>query len=190
MSQREDLLAGAKRYPVEKGYSKTGARDIAAASGAYPASIGYRFGSKDNLMNTAPAEADSEWGDTLEEAIRTAGPTTAEDRTRLLLTSPFTALPAHRDLLVASVQAFAHARFGEDLRTALAEGVTRGRRGLAALVLGTAPEEVDEDTAAGLGSTAYTLVTGYAFQYLTEPDALPTVDQAAAGLRALLPGRG
>lgn len=189
MSQREDLLAGAKKCLVEKGYSKTTARDIAAASGAHLASIGYHFGSKDNLMNAALVEASDEWGDAFEEAVKTAGPTTAEDRTRLLLTSLFATLPAHRDLMVASVQAFAHAQFDENLRATLSEGIIGGRRELAALILGVAPEEVDEDAVTGLGSVVYTLVTGYVLQYLTEPDALPTVDQAVAGLRALLPGR-
>ncbi|MEE2048041.1 helix-turn-helix domain-containing protein, partial [Nocardiopsis tropica] len=57
MSQRDDLLAGARKCLVEKGYGKTTARDIAAASGAHLASIGYHFGSKDNLMNAAVLEA-------------------------------------------------------------------------------------------------------------------------------------
>ena len=187
MSQREDLLAGAKKCLVEKGYSKTTARDIAAASGAHLASIGYHFGSKDNLMNAALIEASGEWGDAFEEAIRDAGPTTAENRTRLLLTSLFGTLPEHRDLMVASVQAFAHSQFDEGLRGTLAEGILEGRRELSALILGIPPEEVDDATSAGLGSMVYNLVTGYVLQYLVAPDSLPTVEQAMDGIRALLP---
>lgn len=187
MSQREDLLAGAKRCLVEKGYSKTTARDLAAASGAHLASIGYHFGSKDNLMNTALIEASSDWGDAFEKAVRDAGPTTAENRTRLLLASLFDTLPEHRDLMVASVQAFAHSQFDEGLRTTLAAGIVEGRRELGALILGIPPEEVDDTTAAGLGSMVYNLVTGYVLQYLVAPDSLPSVDQAVEGIRALLP---
>lgn len=123
-----------------------------------------------------------------EEAIHDAGPTTAKNRTRLLLTSLCNTLPDHHDLMVATVQAFAHAQFDEGLRTTLAEGIIGGRRELAALILGIAPEEVDDGTVAGLGSMVYNLVTGYVLQYLVDPTALPTVDEAVEGLSALLPG--
>ncbi|MGW5878456.1 TetR/AcrR family transcriptional regulator [Nocardiopsis terrae] len=186
MSQREDLLAGAKKCLAEKGYSKTTARDIAAASGAHLASIGYHFGSKDNLMNTAVLEATSDWGDVFEEAVREAVTESPEERARLLVTALLDTLPEQRDLLVASVQAYAQAQFDEDVRTALQEGIGEGRRALAALVLGVPPERIDPVTTAGLGSMLYNIVSGYVLQYLVDPDSLPTVDQAMDGLRALL----
>ncbi|MFC7590435.1 TetR/AcrR family transcriptional regulator [Nonomuraea antimicrobica] len=65
MGNREDLLAGAKRCLIEKGYSRTTARDIATASGVSLAGIGYHFGSKEALMNEALFEAMQEWGDEL-----------------------------------------------------------------------------------------------------------------------------
>src|SRR6266851_7134015 len=73
MGNREDLLAGAKRCLLEKGYARTTARDIATASGVSLAAIGYHFGSKDVLLNQAMFEAIGEWGDELEEAFRKAG---------------------------------------------------------------------------------------------------------------------
>ncbi|MFB8764170.1 TetR/AcrR family transcriptional regulator [Nocardiopsis alba] len=187
MSQREDLLAGAKRCLAEKGYGKTTARDIAAASGAHLASIGYHFGSKDRLMNTAVLEATSEWGDVLTRLVRESSAAAPEDRIRAVLTSLFEAVPAHRDLMVSSVQAFAQVQFDDEMRTALADGIEGARGELAALLLGVAPEEVDADTVAGLGSMLYNIVTGYVLQYLVSPEHMPTVDQAVAGIRALLP---
>lgn len=187
MSQREDLLAGAKKCLAEKGYSKTTARDIAAASGAHLASIGYHFGSKDKLMNTAVIEATGEWGDVFEEAVARAEPETARDRARLLVTTLFETLPENRGLMVSSVQAFGQSQFDEDVRATLAEGIAEGRRDLSALILGVPREEVDPGTVAGLGSMVYNLVTGYVIQYLVAPEALPTVDQAMEGLRALIP---
>ena len=74
MSNRDDLLAGAKKCLLEKGYSRTTARDIAQASGVSLAAIGYHFGSKDTLMNEAMFQAIGEWGDRLEEAFAKAGP--------------------------------------------------------------------------------------------------------------------
>ncbi|PWV44342.1 TetR/AcrR family transcriptional regulator [Nocardiopsis sp. L17-MgMaSL7] len=186
MSQREDLLAGAKKCLVDKGYTKTTARDIAAASGAHLASIGYHFGSKDNLMNTAVIEATSEWGDTFERAVRTAATDSPEERARLLVTALFDTLPEQRDLMVASVQAYAQAQFDEGVRTALRDGMREGRRELAALVLGVPSDQVGAGTVAGLGSMIHNMVTGYVLQYLVDPDMLPTVDQAMEGLGTLL----
>ncbi|ASU60259.1 TetR/AcrR family transcriptional regulator [Nocardiopsis dassonvillei] len=187
MSQRDDLLAGARKCLVEKGYSKTTARDIAAASGAHLASIGYHFGSKDNLMNTAVIEATGEWGDTFEAAVSASRAEAPADRLRVLLDSLFRTLPEERDLLVASVQAYAQAQFDDGVRAVLAEGLRGARRGLAALLLDLEPGEVDPAVEAGLGSMAYNFVTGYLIQYLIDPEMLPTVEQAVEGLRVLLP---
>lgn len=190
MSQRDDLLAGARKCLVEKGYSKTTARDIAAASGAHLASIGYHFGSKDNLMNTAVIEATSDWGDVFESAVAASRAEAPPDRLRVLFDALFRSLPEERDLLVASVQAYAQAQFDDGVRAILAEGIHEGRRELAALMLDLDPREVDPASAAGLGSMVYNFVTGYVLQYLVDPEALPTVDQAVEGLRVLLPSEG
>lgn len=187
MSQREDLLAGAKKCLVEKGYSKTTARDIAAASGAHLASIGYHFGSKDNLMNTAVIEATGDWGDVFEEAVLAANTESTGDRIRVLLSALLETLPEQRDLMVAGAQAYAQAQFDEGIRVALAEGHREARRELAALILGVPSDQVDPSTAAGLGSMVYNVITGYVQQFLVDPEALPTVDQAMDGLRALIP---
>src|SRR5918997_1679891 len=77
MGHREQLLEGAKRCLIERGYAHTTARDIVAASGTNLASIGYHFGSKEALLNAAMIEAMDEWGSELERAVQvdpTAGP--------------------------------------------------------------------------------------------------------------------
>ncbi|MBB6118869.1 TetR/AcrR family transcriptional regulator [Nocardiopsis algeriensis] len=190
MSQREDLLAGARKCLVEKGYHKTTARDIVAASGAHLASIGYHFGSKDNLMNAAVLEATGEWGDVFERAVVASRAEAPSKRLRALLSSLFETLPEQRDLLVASVQAYTQAQFDATVREALAAGIAEGRRELAALVLDVPSDEVDNATAAGTGSLLYNLITGYVIQYLVDPGALPTVDQAMEGLHSLLRSDG
>lgn len=67
MGHREDLLEGAKRCLLEKGYARTTARDIVAASGTNLASIGYHYGSKEALLNLAFLKVTEEWGDVLTE---------------------------------------------------------------------------------------------------------------------------
>ncbi|MEE2041056.1 TetR/AcrR family transcriptional regulator [Nocardiopsis sp. CT-R113] len=185
MSQRDDLLAGAKRCLVDKGYGKTTARDIAAASGAHLASIGYHFGSKDNLMNTAVMEASGDWADSFQAAVSASRAQAPEQRMRALVGSILETLPRERDLLVASVQAYSQAQFDGGIREMLATNIGVGRRELAALILGREPDDVDPETAAGLGSMVYNVISGFVIQFLVDPDALPTVDQAMDGLRAL-----
>ncbi|GHD18766.1 TetR/AcrR family transcriptional regulator [Nocardiopsis kunsanensis] len=186
MSQREDLLAGAKKCLVEKGYGKTTARDIAAVSGAHLASIGYHFGSKDKLMNTAVIEATSDWGDIFGNALQASRAERPSQRLRALFETLFASVPEHHDLMVAGVQAFGQAQFDEDIAAPLLEGLREARREMAALLLDLSPEEVDDATAAGLGSILYNLVTGYVLQYLVEPDGLPSPDQAVEGLHRLV----
>ena len=53
MGHREDLLEGAKRCLLEKGFVRTTARDIVTESGTNLASIGYHYGSKDALLAQA-----------------------------------------------------------------------------------------------------------------------------------------
>src|SRR2546430_13970273 len=52
-SHRDQLIKGAMKCLQTKGYARTTARDIAAASEANLASIGYHFGSKEALLNEA-----------------------------------------------------------------------------------------------------------------------------------------
>ena len=53
MGHREDLLEGAKRCLLAKGFVRTTARDIVKESGTNLASIGYHYGSKDTLLAQA-----------------------------------------------------------------------------------------------------------------------------------------
>ncbi|MFV2177979.1 TetR/AcrR family transcriptional regulator [Actinomadura sp. LOL_016] len=189
MGQREDLLAGARICLAEKGYGRTTARDIAAASGAHLASIGYHFGSKDNLMAVAVLQASDEWGDTIEAAVRAGGEASPAERLRVCLDELFAAIPRQRDLLVASIQAYTEAQFNAEVREPLLESVERGRRELAAMVLGVAAGEVDAETVRGLGSLVHAMIIGYVQQALLSPESMPTADQVAAAVGVLAKGR-
>ncbi|MCO1658457.1 TetR/AcrR family transcriptional regulator [Pseudonocardia humida] len=190
MSHRDDLLAGARRCLVEKGYRRTTARDIATASGAHLASIGYHFGSKDGLMATAVIAATDEWGTRLEQAARAAAAGRDDPAERLvaLLTELVAALPEAHDLHVAGVQALGEAPFDAVLREALAAGMRGGREVLAELLLGPRAAGATPQAVLALGAAAYALVTGFIVQALVEPDALPDAPALAAAVRLLVPG--
>ncbi|GGJ57965.1 TetR/AcrR family transcriptional regulator [Deinococcus roseus] len=60
-NHRERLIEAAKQCLAEKGYANTTARDLVAASGTNLASIGYHFGSKEKLLNTALLHGYQTW---------------------------------------------------------------------------------------------------------------------------------
>src|SRR3979411_357983 len=103
MSHREDLLAGAVRCLREKGYARTTARDIVAASGTNLASIGYHYGSKEALLNQALAQAVGGWGEVLEAAMAVdPGPdATPIDRFEAIWNNIVELFETHRDLWAA-----------------------------------------------------------------------------------------
>src|SRR6516165_9861946 len=70
MGHREDLLAGAVRCLREKGYGRTTARDIVAASGTNLASIGYHYGSTQALLNAAVFQAMEDFGAEIQQVMR------------------------------------------------------------------------------------------------------------------------
>src|SRR5829696_9380606 len=139
MGHREKLLAGAKRCLYERGYARTTARDIVAASGTNLASIGYHFGSKEALLNAAMIEAIDEWGEELEGILATdiEADTDPMERFESIWTRVIDSFDAHRPLWVASFEAFAAAQRSPELREQLADGQEEGRFGLAALFQGS-----------------------------------------------------
>ena len=73
MSHREDLLAGAVLCLREKGYARTTARDIVAASGTNLASIGYHYGSTEALLNAAVLRTMEDFGAEIARAMGSGG---------------------------------------------------------------------------------------------------------------------
>ena len=116
MGQREELLTGAKRCLVEKGYAHTTARDIVAATGAHLGSIGYHFGSKDALLNAAVLETFDAWGDAIAAALVAEPGGAPLDRLRRFLDGVLEMAHEQRAVLVASVQAYAQAEFAPEVR--------------------------------------------------------------------------
>src|SRR5919112_5559823 len=115
-SNRERLVEGAIQCLQEKGYARTTARDIATASGANLASIGYHFGSKEGLLNEAIARIDAEWTASIIDAalaVADAPPLEQMGRSWIAMLDSF---ERQRPLLVALVEAMAQAERSEDLR--------------------------------------------------------------------------
>lgn len=184
MGQRDDLLQGARKCIAEKGYSRTTARDIAAASGANLASIGYHFGSKEALLNAAVLESFDEWGDAVEETMHEFSTDDPLDRLEHFLERFLASTPSRRTMMVASLQAFAEAEFIPEIRAQLREGQAEGFRSLAAVVLDITPEEVTEEDLP-VGALTLSLINGFALQWLMSPETALSAADIASAIRRL-----
>ncbi|MGX9901343.1 TetR/AcrR family transcriptional regulator [Arthrobacter sp. SA17] len=200
MSQRDNLLEGAKQCLLEKGFAATTARDIASISGANLASIGYHFGSKDTLMAMAAIQAVADWGDAV-TASAAATPTlnTPAQRLSAYLTTLLSEIPVGRPVLIGLIQSHAQAQFNPDIRDALATNTREGYQLLAAVIHGVPYDTVTEEQAATTGATFYALVAGLVLQALIAPKKPAASGRrrhrtrpapASLSLRLSIPGTG
>jgi AcrR family transcriptional regulator len=159
MGHREELLAGARRCLYEKGYGRTTARDIVAASGTNLASIGYHYGSKDALLNAALFQVVDEWREELRALAAVAEP----DRWARVVES----FAARRDLWTAMVEVLAQVDRVPHLREAVAEAFQDAR--------GAALSDVDGAPAWTAATLFPTLACGLFPQWLVDPQRLPSL---------------
>jgi AcrR family transcriptional regulator len=187
MGHREDLLAGAKRCLLEKGYARTTARDIVAASGTNLGSIGYHYGSTEALLNTAMLAAIEEWGETVGRALAGSDPAGngTDDHLLRFWQRVIASFSADRTLWLASIEALLISDRSPELRAQIAAGQQQGRRGMAALLTGAAEDTVDDATTRTLGSVQLALMSGVLVQWMTDPAASPSAEEVVTGLRAL-----
>ena len=182
MGNREDLLAGARKCLYEKGYARTTSRDIREASGVSLAGIGYHFGSKEALLNTALQQLIEEWGDSLGAAV--GGSTDFVTAWTRVMES----FEQSRPLWAIQFELLAHLEHTPELRKSFAEANEHARRALAELFKGVI-EPAGETEAAKLGAFYQVLLAGLASVGLAEPDNLPAAADLLASMRLVSGGR-
>jgi AcrR family transcriptional regulator len=189
MGHREDLLAGARRCLEERGYARTTARDLVAASGTNLASIGYHFGSKEALLNEAIAESFEEWAQRVRALALAAVPEGAGAEPVQLLVASWGAMRAsfdeYRGLSVAFIEALAQAERQPGLRAQLAATYRQTRAQVAEMVT-ELMADVDPDQASTLASFEIALCDGLLVQWLLDPDATPSGEQLVNALGTAL----
>ena len=188
MGNREALLAGAQRCLYEKGYARTTARDIAAASGVSLAAIGYHFGSVEALLNAAMMQAIGEWGEQVQRALAADADHYAAmeplERFAAIWTRILDTFETQRPLWIATVEVVAQAERAPEVRAFLAEALQQGRLGLAEIFQGIDPI-TDEHTAWLVGSLYQALMSGVIVQWLADPARAPNGDDLARALRII-----
>ena len=185
MGNREALLAGAKRCLIEKGYARTTARDIAAASGVSLAAIGYHFGSKEALMNQAIYEFVGEWGEEVERALTAEGALDAEPLKRFesIMGRTIESFngPA-RGMWAAQLELMGPMEQNEELRTFLARVQRDAAGGLAELFLGIDAAQ-DPEAARTAGSVMHALFIGIIVKWFMDPQQALSAGELTEGLR-------
>jgi AcrR family transcriptional regulator len=171
MGNREDLLAGAKRCLLDKGYARTRARDIASASGVSLAAIGYHFGSKEVLLNAALKEAVEEWA---AQFGQSPGQQFADVWPRVV-----GSLAQAKRLWAVQFEMLAHMDSGQmdsGLRAAMVEANRQAREGLVQLFGHDEPDE-------RVGAFYQMLLAGAAALWLVDPASEPSADDLLAAMR-------
>jgi AcrR family transcriptional regulator len=186
MGNREDLIAGAKRCLLAKGYAATTARDIAAASGVSLAAIGYHFGSKDALMNQAVFDSIGDWASELQAVLAAAGLDQAAPARRFeLVTEQTLEAFAHDDgLWAGQLELVGLAKHHDGLREFLAGIQVFAGQGLAQMFVGIDPE-ADPEAARLAGPVMHALLIGLIAKYFLDPAQAPTAAEFTAGLKVI-----
>ncbi|MDV9173166.1 TetR/AcrR family transcriptional regulator [Streptomyces sp. W16] len=186
MGHREDLLEGAKRCLLAKGFARTTARDIVTESGTNLASIGYHYGSKDALLAQAYVSLvdgmSFEWGDRLEGAPGSL------ERFREVWSNVVASLREPGSMWRLSGEIMAMGDQLPEVRDQLSLAQREGGRGLVSLLMGVPEEEVSDETADTLGSFYMIVMSGLIMQWTFDPKTAPDAEHLTEGLRQVLEG--
>ena len=184
MGHREDLLEGAKRCLLEKGFLRTTARDIVKESGTNLASIGYHYGSKDALLGQAyialVEDVSFEGGDGF-----TGAPGSLE-RFREVWANIVDTMRGPGSLWRLSLETMGMGDQLPEVRDQLVRAQREGGRGLVSMLMGVPEEEVTDETADTLGRFYLALMTGLIGQWAFDPKSAPDADTLTEGLRQVI----
>jgi AcrR family transcriptional regulator len=186
MGHREQLLEGAKKCLLEKGFARTTARDIVAASDTNLGSIGYHFGTKDALMNAALVQATEDWGAELGQALAADidPEATPLERFETTWTRVIGMFEEHRPLWVAQFEIFSHLQHSPEMRPYFSAAQETARRGLATILQLIDPTS-DERSVRSVGSFAFAMLIGVIAQWLVDPEKAPNGRDLAEAIRAI-----
>ena len=187
-SNREQLLKGAIECLRSKGYARTTARDIAAASGASLASIGYHFGSKDALLNEAITRACEQWTSRLAEAASAAPNASPLAQMAASWVAMLESFEELRPVLTGFIEAVGQSPWSDDLREQMATHYARVRAAVAETVrssLGPSAEQLGADPNV-VASFLIAVCDGLVVQWLLDPTQTPSGEELVASLGAAL----
>lgn len=185
MGHREDLLDGAKRCLLEKGYARTTARDIVAASGTNLASIGYHYGSKEALLNAAFLAVTEEWGDVIDAQVPVEDrPKDPMENFRAVWERVIGNFEPSRALWKLQFETISRIDEEPSFKEALKGPQVEGRNGMAEIFQGIDPAK-EPEKARVVGLVYQALVAGVMAQWFIDPETAPSAQDLTDGLRVI-----
>ncbi|MFG2951798.1 TetR/AcrR family transcriptional regulator [Streptomyces adustus] len=184
MGHREDLLEGAKRCLLEKGFARTTARDIVKESGTNLASIGYHYGSKDALLAQAYLALVEEMSFEGDGDAGISAPPGSLERFREVWSNIAESMRQPGSMWRLGMEVITIDL--PEVRDHLARAQREGGRGLVSLLMGVPEEEVSDETADTLGCFYMTLMSGLIAQWTFDPKTAPDGDVLTEGLRQII----
>ncbi|WAL98039.1 TetR/AcrR family transcriptional regulator [Streptomyces sp. Je 1-369] len=187
MGHREDLLEGAKRCLLEKGFVRTTARDIVKESGTNLGSIGYHYGSKDALLVEAYIALIEPMGTDFEGALAEAdADEDGMERFARVWGNIIRSVPEMRPIWMMTLEVITQGERLAGIRDLLIGAQDEGRSGLAAMFTGIEESELPEDLVESEGRFYTTLLNGLMVQWLFDPESATTAEQLTEGLRRVM----
>ncbi|MFB7333464.1 TetR/AcrR family transcriptional regulator [Streptomyces adustus] len=184
MGHREDLLEGAKRCLLAKGFARTTARDIVKESGTNLASIGYHYGSKDALLAQAYLALVEEMSFEGDGDAGISAPPGSLERFREVWSNIAESMRQPGSMWRLGMEVITIDL--PEVRDHLARAQREGGRGLVSLLMGVPEEEVSDETADTLGRFYMTLMSGLIAQWTFDPKTAPDGDVLTEGLRQII----
>ncbi|MDX2679128.1 TetR/AcrR family transcriptional regulator [Streptomyces sp. NY05-11A] len=188
MGHREDLLEGAKRCLLAKGFARTTARDIVKESGTNLASIGYHYGSKDALLAQAYVTLVEGMAEAFDGVAGIGTEPGSLERFQEVWANIIETMRGPGSLWRLSVEIVAMRDQLPELADHLAKAQREGSRGIVPLFIGGREEDVEEATVDTLGAFYTTLMMGLMAQWTFDPKSAPEADQLTEGLRQVIQG--
>ncbi|WP_200302673.1 TetR/AcrR family transcriptional regulator [Streptomyces adelaidensis] len=188
MGHREDLLEGAKRCLLEKGFVRTTARDIVKESGTNLASIGYHYGSKDSLLAQAYVALVGQTSEAFDsgEAVTSGTEPGSIERFREMWANVIDTMRRPGSIWRLSMEIIVMGDQLPEVRDHLSLAQREAGRGLIPMLMGGREEDVSEKDIDTLGKFLLTLMTGLIAQWTFDPPSAPEADELVEGLRRLI----
>jgi AcrR family transcriptional regulator len=186
MGHREDLLEGAQRCLLEKGFVRTTARDIVKESGTNLASIGYHYGSKDALLAQAYVEMVEGMSDAFEGGGELRGEPGSIERFAEVWSNIIGTMREPGSMWRLSMEIVVMGDQLPEVREHLARAQREGARGIVALFHGGREEDVPEETVDTLGYFYLTVMMGVMAQWTFDPKTASEGHELAEGLRQVI----
>jgi AcrR family transcriptional regulator len=185
MGNRDALLLAAKKCLLEKGYSRTTARDIASAAGVSLAAIGYHFASKDALLTEALLLAFGEWDQELQRTLQNSvtSSITSAERFEATWAKLIATFETHRSLWIANFEIFTQMVSQSVTREFLAGNLPAARTGLAAMFLNQDESSISDQTSRTIGTFHHVLLSGLIVQWLIDPASALSAKDLTEALR-------